>query len=235
MPPHRRRERGADLAEALLLPAGLDAGTPPELTVAEDAPEQGPLRRCVATSVSLPKDALIRFVVAPDGMLVPDLDHKLPGRGLYVVAERAAIELAVKKKSFARAARRPVTVPDDLGDLLADLLATRCRQHIGLARRAGQAIAGYDRVAEWLKNDRAVLLLQAVDGASGGRAKLAGKARDIPELAVLTAAELAEPFGRDHIIHVALGRGGLAQRLQTDLVRLKGLRAAPTSEKVREA
>jgi hypothetical protein len=231
------------LAEALLPPTGSDAGTPPpDLTLDSEAAdseapeideaEQGPLRRCIATGDSLAKDRLIRFVVAPDGIVVPDLDHKLPGRGLYVLAERAAIDLAVKKKAFARAARRPVTVPDDLAERLAGLLATRCRHLLGLARRAGQAVAGYDRVEEWLKDDRAKLLLQACDGAAGGRAKLAAKARDIPEVAVLTAAELAEPFGRDHIIHVALARGGLAQRLQTDLARLKGLRAF---EKVREA
>jgi hypothetical protein len=224
------------LAEALLPPTGSDAGTPPPgLTDAAEPDEQGPLRRCVATGVSRPKDELIRFVVGPDGAIVPDLDDKLPGRGLYVASERAAIELAVKKKGFARAARRPVSVPDDLADRLEQLMATRCRQLLGLARRAGQAVAGHDRVADLVKTGRAALLLQAADGAAGGRAKLAAKAHDIPELAVLSAAELAEPFGRDHIVHVALSPGGLARRLQTDLARLKGLRADSTLKKVLEA
>ena len=231
MPPHRRRERGGHLADALPTPAGSNADVPPPLTSEDAAPQ----RRCVATGRSEAQEALLRFVLDPAGTLVPDLDHKLPGRGLYVAADRAAIDLALKKKSFSRAARQPVTVPEDLAARLEALLVQRCQQLIGLARRAGQAIAGHDRVAEWLKSGEAVLLLQAADGSEAGRAKLAGKARALPEFAVLGTAELAAPFGRDHIVHVALARGGLARRLQSDLTRLKGLRAAASLEKVWEA
>jgi predicted RNA-binding protein YlxR (DUF448 family) len=234
MPPHPRRERGVDLAEALLSPSGSETGAPPP-ALTERPEDDGPLRRCIATGLSQAKETLIRFVLDPAGEVVPDLDEKLPGRGFYVSATRTALESAVKKKSFARAARQPVRVPEDLPDRLEALLSSRCRQLLGLARRAGQAVAGYDRVEDWLARGQVALLLQAADGAEGGRAKLAAKARGLPEIAVLTALELAEPFGRDHIIHVAVAAGGLARRLQTDLARLKALRAAPTVEKVREA
>ena len=217
------------MAEALLSPAGFDADAQHAgLTPDGAAPE----RRCVATGVSAPLDSLIRFVVDPAGALVPDLDHKLPGRGLYVAADRAAVELALKKTSVSRAARQPVAVPEDLAARLELHLVQRSKQLIGLARRAGQAVAGYDRVAEYLKAGRAALLLQAGDSSPAGRAKLSGKVPNLPEFALLTAAELAEPFGRDHIVHVALGPGGLARRLQTELARLKGLRAAPTPKEV---
>ena len=219
------------MAEALPTPTGSIADAPPSLTPQDAAPQ----RRCVATGRSDDQGALVRFVLDPEGTLVPDLDHKLPGRGLYVAADRAALDLALKKKSFSRAARQPVTVPEDLAERLEALLVERCRQLIGLARRAGQAVAGHDRVEEWLKSGQAAFLLQAADGSEAGRAKLAGKARDLPVFAVLTAAELALPFGRDHIVHVALAPGGLARRLQCDLTRLKGLRAAAYLEKVWEA
>ena len=86
MPPHRRRERGGDLAEALLSPAGPQADAPPPGLSGTDA---APQRRCVATGRSEPQESLIRFVVDPSGTLVPDLDHKLPGRGLYVASDKA--------------------------------------------------------------------------------------------------------------------------------------------------
>jgi predicted RNA-binding protein YlxR (DUF448 family) len=219
------------LAHALPTPAGSHADAPPPLSFDDSAPQ----RRCVATGRTEAQDALIRFVLDPAGVLVPDLDHKLPGRGFYVAADPAALDLALKKKSFARAARQPVTVPADLGTRLDALLVARCQQLIGLARRAGQTVAGHDRVVEWLKGGRAALLLQAADGSEAGRAKLAGTAHGLPHYAVLSAAELASPFGRDHIVHVALAAGGLARRLQPDLSRLKGLRARATLQKAQEA
>jgi predicted RNA-binding protein YlxR (DUF448 family) len=156
---------------------------------------------------------LLRFVVGPAGDLVPDLDGKLPGRGLYLTPMLGAVADAVKKRSFAKVARRQIEVPADLAERLEAMIAARAIGLIGLARRGGQVSMGYD-------------LLQAADGAEGGRAKLGalGSGTGVPELAVLTAAELAAPFGRDHVVHLAVARGGLAKRLQIELARLKGFR-----------
>ncbi len=186
----------------------------------------GPQRRCVATGEVADKDALLRFVVAPSGALVPDLRQRLPGRGLYLAPRRAAVDLALKKRAFARAARRPVEVPPDLADRLEALVAEQALELIGLARRAGQAVLGYDQVAAWLKAGRAALLLQACDGAPAGRARLAALAGERPVLEVLRADELAKPFGRDHVVHVALAAGGIAARVRIELARLAGLRDA---------
>jgi predicted RNA-binding protein YlxR (DUF448 family) len=195
-------------------------------TVDPDQLGAGPQRRCVATGQVADKDALLRFVVAPSGELVPDLQQRLPGRGLYLAPTRAAIDAAVKKRAFARAARRPIETPADLGDRLETLIVARALELIGLARRAGQAVVGYDQVAAWLKAGRAGLLLQACDGAPAGRARLAALAAERPVLELLRARELAQPFGRDHVVHVALAAGGIAARVQGELARLAGLRRA---------
>ncbi|MFD2265452.1 RNA-binding protein [Lacibacterium aquatile] len=192
-----------------------------------ELPESGPHRRCVGTGEVKLKDELVRCVVAPDGSLVPDLDGKLPGRGLYISPDLDAIAAAVKKKGFARAAKRAVQVPDDLAARLERLIAGRCGSLLGLARRGGQVAAGYDQAESLLRNGKAALLLQAVDAAEGGRSKLANLAKAVgaAEWSVLTAVELAAPFGRDHLVHVAVARGGLASRLKSELTRLSGLRA----------
>ncbi|MBI3513402.1 MAG: RNA-binding protein [Proteobacteria bacterium] len=192
--------------------------------VSVEPDERGPRRRCIATGVVADKDALVRFVVAPSGELVPDLQQRLPGRGLYVAAERSALDVALKKRAFTRAAKRPVTVPVDLADRLEALIAGHTLELISLARRAGQAVVGHDQVVAWLKNGRAALLLQARDGATAGRARLAALAGDRPVVELLSAAELAQPFGRDHVVHVALAAGGIATRAQAELGRLAGLR-----------
>lgn len=183
----------------------------------------GPERRCIVTRRVLPKAALIRFVVAPDGTVTPDLAGELPGRGLWVSADRTLLERAVKKNMFARAARAPVRAPADLADRVAALQRRRCLHLIGLARRAGQAVAGFEKVRAWLEAGRAAVLLAARDGAADGRAKLARLGGDVPVVAAFTAAELGGVFGRDIAVHAALAPGGLSRRLLDEAARLEGL------------
>jgi uncharacterized protein len=170
--------------------------------------------------------ALLRFVVAPDGTVVPDVEARLPGRGLWLTARRDIVERAVARRLFARAARRPVSVPAELADRIESLLARRCGELLGLARRGGGAVAGFDRVEEAMRRGRAGLLLDALDGAEGGRRRLAVPARDVPRARVLTAAELGAAFGRERIVYAAVGDGALATRLLGELSRLAGMRQA---------
>jgi predicted RNA-binding protein YlxR (DUF448 family) len=169
---------------------------------------------------------MIRFVVGPEAEIVPDVAGTLPGRGIWVRADRATVELAQKKRAFDRSARRSVRVPDGLAGRLEALLAQRCRDAIGLARRSGVATAGFERVQETLRAGRAGLLLAAHDGGRDGRRKLAALAGNVPVLSVLTADELGQAFGRERIIHAVLSPGRLADRLRIDAGRLSGLRAS---------
>ena len=170
---------------------------------------------------------LLRFVVGPDGVLVPDVEARLPGRGLWLTSGRDIVDRAVAKRLFARAARRPVSVPVDLADRVEALVARRCGDALGLARRAGSAVAGFDRVSDAVRRGRAAMLLFACDGAEGGRQKLGALGRNLPSAAVLTSAELGAAFGRERIVHAAVRGGPMCERLRVDLARLAGFRAAP--------
>ncbi len=188
-------------------------------------PPQRPQRRCIVTGEVRDRGTLLRFVVGPDGAIVPDIEARLPGRGLWLTPRRDIVEQAVAKRIFARAARRPVAAPLGLADRIESLLARRCCDALGLARRAGLAVAGFERASEAARRNRAGLLLFALDGAEGGRRKLAASERDLPSARVLTAAELGGAFGRERIVHVAIAGGPLCRRLLVDLARLVGLRA----------
>jgi hypothetical protein len=174
---------------------------------------------------------MLRFVVGPDGAIVPDIEARLPGRGLWLTPRRDIVDQAVAKRIFARAARRSVVTPPGLADRIESLLARRCCDAIGLARRAGLAVAGFERVGDAVRRGRTGLLLFALDGAEGGHHKLAAlghagpPGRGLPTARVLTAAELGGAFGRERIVHAALAGGQLARRLLLDLTRLAGLRA----------
>jgi len=193
-----------------------------------DEPAEGETaatRRCLVTGDIRPKAALIRFVVSPDGHIVPDIASRLPGRGLWLTARRDIVDRAVVKRLFARAARRPVSAPPGLADRLEALLVQRCIEAVGLARRAGLAVAGFEKVREAVRTGKSALLLAALDGAEGGRSKLAGLAGDLPLAVVLSAAELGIAFGREHVVQAAVGRGPLCGRLAADAKRIAGFRA----------
>jgi uncharacterized protein len=200
----------------------------------------GPERRCIATGESGPTDRLIRFAVSPDGEVVPDLAAKLPGRGVWLTADRALAGRALKKRLFARAFRSQVKVADDLPDRLEALLAERMVALIGLARKAGQAVTGAEKVRARIVSGQAAVLIQARDGAPGGRAKLAALARAagdgrIAQIELLDSAELGLAFGRDFAIHAALDTGGFAARLLGEARRLSGFRDAPPGDATAEA
>jgi len=193
-----------------------------------------PERRCIASGASGPTDRLVRFVLGPGGELVPDLAAKLPGRGVWLTADRALVERAVAKRLFARAFRAQVAAPPDLADRLEAALVRRLVELIGLARKAGQAVAGFEKVGARLRDGAAGVLVQASDGAADGKAKLARQAGPLPRIELLTAQELGLAFGRDFAIHAALDRGGFADRAVAEAQRLEGLRSAgPEADGIR--
>lgn len=169
---------------------------------------------------------MLRFVIGPDGAIVPDIEARLPGRGLWLLSRRDIVERAVVKRAFARAARRPVEIPQGLADRIEALLVRRCCDTLGLARRAGLAVAGFERVSDAVRRGDAALLLLALDGAEAGRRKMASLARGIASASVLSADELSAAFARERAVFVAVGSGQLSFRLLVDLRRLAGFRSA---------
>jgi hypothetical protein len=191
-----------------------------------DNEQDEPERKCIASGASQPKAGLIRFVLGPDGMIVPDIAGRLPGRGIYVAADRAALAHVVKKNLFSRAARQPVKVADDLPEMVERLLAQRVIDLISLARKAGDALCGYEKVKDWLIKGQARTLIQASDGSERGKEKLRPPNGPETLISCLTAGELGLAFGRERAIHAALAAGGLNKRVVGEAARLVGLRGA---------
>jgi len=186
---------------------------------------EAPERRCVATGETAERIHLVRCVVSPDGVVVPDVEGKLPGRGLWVSARREAVDFALKKGAFPRAAKQAVKVPPDLADQIAQLLTRRCINLLGLCRRAGLAVAGFVKVEERLASGRVAALVQASDASADGKAKLARQARDIERVEILTSAELGLALGRENVVHAALSPGGLTSSFLAEAQRLAGFRS----------
>ena len=185
-----------------------------------------PLRKCIATGALRPKDEMLRFVVGPDGSLVPDLDGCLPGRGLWLSAERDMVNTACAKGFFSRAAHHGVEVSANLADQLEGLMVRRCLDLLGLARRAGEAVAGFEKAKAWLWEGKGGVILQARDGATAGREKIKALAPGLATVDLLEARELGRALGRDRCVHVVMAEGRLAVSLMTAAGRLMAFRQA---------
>ena len=193
---------------------------------AEDAPdrERGPLRRCIVTRQTLPKEAMLRFAIGPARELVPDLGGRLPGRGLWLTAQDEVMRKALKGGTFAKAAKGAVVIPPDLAAMVVQGLRQRIRDFLGFARRSGDAVAGREAVLDWLRHREVALLIQASDGSPAERGRLVG-GRELPVLAPLTGEELGAVFGRERAVHVAVLPGKLAASLREETARLAGFAA----------
>ena len=187
--------------------------------------EQIPTRRCIYTRQTLPREMLIRFAISPDGTVVPDLQEKLPGRGLWLTARGDIIRRACAENVFSKEARRNVTVPAELPVSVTALMNSRCLDLIGLARRSGAAVAGFEKVRTAIDSGEVALLVEASDGAEDGREKLARRAVGVETLFLWTADQLGAPFGRERCVHAAILAGGLAGRLAREARRCAGIQS----------
>ncbi|MBI3439242.1 MAG: RNA-binding protein [Proteobacteria bacterium] len=187
-------------------------------------------RRCVVSGEVLPEAQLIRFALGPDDVLVPDVAAKLPGRGAWVRANRSSVEHATKKNDFAHALKANAKAPDGLAALTETLLARRCLDLLGLARRAGAIAFGATQVEQAIRAKPLQLLIEASDGAEEGREKLMALHIGLwgtppPAAGCFSAADLGVALGRERVIHACLLQERLAVALATDIGRLAGFRA----------
>ncbi|WP_454758205.1 RNA-binding protein [Caulobacter segnis] len=190
--------------------------------------EANRLRKDIVLGEATDEARLVRFVAGPDGVVVPDVARKLPGRGIWVGADRESIATAAKKGLFSRAAKTKLTAPADLADQVEALLAKRILDSLGLARKAGTIISGYEKVVAALGTGNVAWLIEASDSAEDGRRKIMNAARKAPRaprlLGAFNSDELGLALGGENVIHTALLAGRGIDRWTQDVERLSGFR-----------
>lgn len=185
-------------------------------------------RRDIVSGAVMDEDQLLRFVAGPDGVVTPDVARKLPGRGLWVAADRASVDTAVKKGLFSRAAKTKLIAPAGLADQVETLMTRRLLDALGLARRGGDIISGFEKVLASIRGGRAAWLVEASDGAADGRRKLLSACRTSPSppqlVGVFSSAELGLALGGENVIHTAFLAGRASGHWAKDVRRLAGFR-----------
>jgi uncharacterized protein len=178
-------------------------------------------RSCIVTRKPGSEDELLRFVLSPDGEVVPDLNRKLPGRGCWVSLDRKTLAEAVKTKAFNRGFKGEARVSMDLPERVGILLRQQALAHLSLARKAGEAVSGYTKVEEALKKGPVRVLLHAAEGSEDGNRKLDRlKGPSTLSCSLFLTHEMDLAFGRANVIHAAVAAGGLAERLVSYIQRV---------------
>ena len=208
-------------------------------------PRHEPERTCIVSRTVKPPAELIRFVLSPDREVVPDLRHKLPGRGVWVTARRVMVEEAVRRRLFARAFKAEVKTPATLAGDVEGLMRTDLRQALAFANKAGDVITGFGKVEATIQEKPVVALIHASEAAEDGRRKLSNQLRKrlgdaisgFPVINDLSNDELDLALGRSHVIHAALVAGAGSDGFLMRWHRYRGYRgtdAEPVSPPPRE-
>jgi hypothetical protein len=192
---------------------------------------RGTERFCVVTRAVRPVEDLIRFVIAPNGEVVADLKHNLPGRGVWVTATRSALGQAVKANAFARGFRREVRLAGVFVSGIERLLESAALDALAIARKAGSVAMGFSQVETALKRDTVVAVLHAEEAAPDGIKKLDSALRQSRQsgsakiIRILTTAQLDLALGRPNVIHAALLAGRASETFMARLRRLERFRS----------
>jgi uncharacterized protein len=181
---------------------------------------------CIVTRKVMDEEALIRFVRNPQGEVVPDLARKLPGRGVWVSLNRQVLSEAIKKKLFSRGFAAETTIPPDLPDMVGRLLRQHVLSLLSLSKKAGDSVAGFMKVEEMLGRGRARLLFHASDASPDGSRKLDKLAQPgVEKIVIFHSDELDLAFGRSNVVHAAVAKGGLAEKLLLGVRRIETFEA----------
>lgn len=181
---------------------------------------------CIVTRKVKDEAELIRFVRSPDGQAVPDLGRKLPGRGVWVSLSRPVLEQAIARKLFSKGFGAATTMPPDLPAMVGTLLRQQALSLLSLSKKAGEAVAGFMKVEEMLGRGRARLLIHAAEASPDGSRKLDKLAQpQVERIVLFHSDELDLAFGRANVVHAAVARGGLAEKLLLGVRRIETFEA----------
>ena len=179
-------------------------------------------RKCIFTGEKKRKTELVRFVVGPDRVIVPDILERLPGKGFWLKSNKNIIFEACKKNVFSRHARASVVIPEGLVSLVERLLRERCLDIFSLAKRAGQMVGGYEKVRAVLLSEKVGILFMASDIAKDGKTKIVRLATGTPTINCFSGSELGAAVGRERLVHAVIRPGGFAEKLLSETSRLLG-------------
>ena len=177
-------------------------------------------RKCIVTGEVKDKSHLLRFIVTPDKILVPDLHKKLPGKGVYVSSSYRHLKYAIEKNLFAKALKQNVKVTNELLPMVENILHKNALKAISLARKSGDAVIGFDNVLEFIMLNKVDFVLEASDAGNDGHKKLQHKAEDLLIYRLFSVEELDKALDKVNTVYLAFLKGRMAGMVKHNFEKL---------------
>lgn len=177
-------------------------------------------RRDIVSGSVMDGADLLRFTVTPDNMVIPDFKKKLPGKGIYVACSMSSLKIAIEKNLFAKTFKKNVKLPEDLAGMVENLLRKKGLEAVCLAKKAGDLLTGFEKVAEALKKDKVAFLLEAKDAGEDGHEKMLSLAKNLKVFMLYGVEELDKALDRVNTVHVAFLKNDMAKMVYNDLNKL---------------
>ena len=196
--------------------------TTPIALANKPAKKEAPTRRCMATGELLPQSDLLRFVHAPDGTVVFDVTGKLPGRGYYLTPSKSLLAQAIKKRRFSHKASGAVVVPEHLPEKVEEGLLRHVQNQLGLARKSGELVLGFDTVQRALKGGKLAMLFCASDAADNAVQKMGSVPKEVVYIDKLGRDVLAQAVGANNLVHLGVKSVIVARKLERSVQRYLG-------------
>jgi len=191
-------------------------------------------RTCILSGGKAARGHFVRLAISPDGLVLPDIHARAPGRGAWIGVDRPTLENALAKGKLKGALARsfkgaPLTIPEDLAERIEQGLVRALADRLGLELKSGRLLMGSDRIAQNAREGRVTWLAHAADAREDGSRKLdqAWRVGNMTEGSgqkgvrlPLDRAALSVALGRDNVVHLALNDRGAADRVASQLQRL---------------
>lgn len=189
-------------------------------------------RRCALSKEVKSNHELIRFVANGDGEIFPDVSARAPGRGVWLSSDLQTLQEAIKTNAFSRSLKHAVKASDGLVENTIEQLKQKCLSMIGMAKRSGQIVLGFDNVCEHLRNKPAAFIIEAAESADDGRQKifsLSKKWNSVQIIGCFSIDDLGSALGRDNVIHALIPKGDFAKAWAKEINRLAGFKTLAPS------
>ncbi len=212
--------------------------------VSSDIDGSGPERTCILSGKVGAREDFIRLAISPDGLVLPDVHARAPGRGAWIGVSRETLEIALAKGKLKGAMARAykgaqLTIPEDLADRIEQALIRALTDRLGLELKSGKLLMGSDRIAQNAREGRVTWLAHAADASEDGSRKLDQAWRVGSEAEgsglkgtrlPLDRETLSVALGRDNVVHLALNDRGSASRVAAQLQRLLHFQGQPRAD-----
>ncbi len=177
-------------------------------------------RKCIVTGKVMNKKDLLRFVVTPDLLVVPDFKKKLPGKGIYVTNSKKILQTAIDKNLFAKASKLNVKPNLDLSLQVEGLLKKKALDAVSLAKKAGILVLGLEKVLEVLKKNSVAFVLEAIDAGEDGHNRIVLQAKDTEIFRLFDVEELDKALNKVNTVHAAFVKSEMAKMVHDEFSKL---------------